>query len=259
MTSTTTAQPIALIGLDPLGQAIAERLIAAGHPLVVWDMRLERRRAYAKSRNPALAPSLAELGIGTDLIISTLQHAELRTAALGDTDRDGFAPQLSPGSLIIDMGLAGPLETRQLAVFLGRGGIGLVDAPAIGNAEAARSGALTIPIGGYFEFLDRLTPLLSQLGTVVRAGPPGNGHALAAAMAYAKFARAAAAREALRVGASMGLPAELMPDVAAAAAAGNETDPRLAIAETLAKERGVAALTDLVLATRHHSGTGTSF
>lgn len=250
------AQPVALLGLDPLGEAITERLIAAGHRVIVWDFRAERRRAFAQTANPALAPSLAELGMDTELVIATLPHAGLRAACLGDIDRDGFAPQLAPGSLIVDMGLAGPLETRHLAALLGRGGIGLIDAPAIGSADAARAGTLTIPIGGYFEFLDRLTPLLSQLGTVLRAGPPGNGHALAAAMAYARFARAAAAREALRIGESMGLPAELMPDVAAAAADGNESDARLAIAVTLAKERGVAAPAGLVHLTqpRHRAG-----
>lgn len=254
--SERTAQPIALLGLDPLGEAIAERLITAGHRVVAWDLRPDRRRSFARTANPVLAPSLAELGIDTGLVIATLPHAELRAACLGDIDRDGFAPQMTPGSLIVDMGLAGPLETRQLAAVLGRGGIGLIDAPAIGDADAARAGSLTIPIGGFFEFLDRLTPLLSRLGTVLRAGPHGNGHALAAAMAYARFARAAAAREALRVGESLGLPAELMPDVAAAAADGNETDPRLAIAEALAQERGGVAPAGLVHSTQRRHGTG---
>lgn len=230
-------ETIGLIGLDALGQAIAARLAGAGHRVVAWDMRAEARRAYAKSANPELAPGLADLGCECRLVVSTLPNGELRAAALGDADRPGFALQMPPGSLILDMGVAHPHAARLLAGALGRGGIGLVDAPALGDPAAAREGCLTLPAGGWHEFVDRLMPLLSLLGTVHRAGGPGTGHTLAAAMAYARFAQAAAAREALRVGESLGLAPELMADVASAARL-PEPDPRLAIAEALAAERG---------------------
>jgi 2-hydroxy-3-oxopropionate reductase len=230
-------ETIGLIGLDPLGQAIAARLAGAGNRILVWDLRAETRRGYAKSTNPELAPGLADLGCECRLVVSSLPNEELRAAALGDADRPGFALQMPPGTLILDMGVAHPHAARLLAGALGRGGIGLVDAPALGDAAAARDGRLTLPTGGWHEFVDRLMPLLSLLGTVHRAGGPGSGHTLAAAMTYARFAQAAAAREALLVGESLGLAPELMADVASAAEL-PEADPRLAIAEALAAERG---------------------
>lgn len=246
----TDGAPIGFLGLDELGEAIARRLSARGRALVVWDMRPERRKAVARggANGLTLAPSLADLGRDCELIISVLPIGELRAAALGDADRTGFALEMQPGSLIVDMGVADPREARQLAIWLGRGGIGLIDAPALGSAADSREGTLTLPVGGYFEFVDRLTPLLSLLGTVTCAGGPGAGHALAAAMAYARAASVAAAREALRVGESLGLAPELMGDVAAAAAGAGEPDPRVAIAEALAADR------DMPLSTRRKAG-----
>lgn len=236
MTSRDTT--IGFLGLDGIGAAIADRLVAQGSRLSVWDLAAERRRTTTTRADPrmSLAPGLSDLGRTCDLVISTLAIGALRTAALGDSDRTGFALEMAPGSLILDMGLAHPAEARQLAVWLGRAGIGLVDAPAMGDAAAAAAGKLDIAVGGYVEFVDRLMPLLRLLGSVHRAHGPGSGHALAAAMAYARFAKAAAARQALMVGESLGLSADLMPDVAAAALDGGDSDPRLAIARQLAEE-----------------------
>lgn len=236
--ATVTARPIGIAGLDALGLALARRLTDHGLRVIGWDRDPVRRRALAGLGPLAEdAPGTADLGFGCDVVLSTLAAPELFTAALGERDRAGFAPEMAPGSLIIDMGLAMPSDAQQLAVLLGRGGIGLVDAPALGDPALAATGGLAIHAAGFGEFVERLLPLLQLFGRVQPAGTVGRGHALAAVMTFARRAEADAAREALRVGLACGLAPELMPTIVAAASAGPpDDDPRLAIARRMAAE-----------------------
>ncbi len=234
-----TTRPIGIVGVEALGLAIAVRLAGVPLRLLLWDADPARRRAAARTVGPQAedAGSPADIGMGCDIVLSTLPAAALVQAAIGDRDRPGFALDLAPGALVVDLGVAVPADAQRLAALLGRGGVGLVDAPALGSAELAHHGALQLPTGGFVDFVERLRPLLSRLGRVEPAGPSGRGHALAALVTYARFAQAEAARSALRVASELGLPPGLMPDVAAAAAGGpSADDPRLAVARRLALE-----------------------
>lgn len=240
---TLTARPIGIAGLDALGLGLARRLVAHGLRVLCWDRDPARRAASAALGGLAEpAASLTDLGHDCDVVLSTLPPPDLATAAFGEvvaTDdyRPGFALAMAPGSLVVDMGIALPADAQRLAALLGRGGIGLVDAPVLGTPTDAEAGEALVSAGGFGAFVERLEPLLALFGRVQRAGIHGRGHALAALTVYARHAEAEAAREALRVGLACGLTAELMPDVAAAAVAGPaDDDPRLAIARRLASE-----------------------
>jgi 3-hydroxyisobutyrate dehydrogenase-like beta-hydroxyacid dehydrogenase len=231
-------KPLGLVGLDELGTAIARRLAGDGYTLRVWDRRPEKRAAFAKTRPRIEAVATpTDIGMECEIVISTLDASGLRTAAIGDADRPGFALSLGAGSLIVDMGVSHPVDGRRLAGFLARAGIGVLDAPALGTAQDASEGRLEIPLGGYVEFVDRLQPLLARLGTVIRCGPVGNGHATAALITYARHGAQAAAQDALRLGHACGLSDSLMPEVAAAATVRIlDGDPWLAIARQLAAD-----------------------
>lgn len=229
---------LGFVGLGELGAAIARRLAGERIRLVVWDPSPERRAAFAAARPwIEVAATPTDIGMECEIVISTLDAAGLRAAALGEPDRPGFAPFLQAGSLVIDMGVSTPAEARGLAGLLARGGIGLLDAPALGSAEDAATGQLEMPLAGWFEFCDRVEPLLSRLGRVMRCGISGQGHAAAALLTYARFGAETAAREALARGRACGLTDALMPDLIAAATSRIAADdPRLVIAARLAAE-----------------------
>ena len=235
---TLTSRPVGIAGLDDLGLAIARRLVAYGLRIVGWDRDVGRRGALRALGGLAdVAANTADLGHECDVVLSTLPAGELASAAFGDADRPGFALHMASGSLLVDMGIAMPSDAQRLAMVLGRGGIGVVDAPALGEPRAAESGAMVVPVGGFGEFVDRLEPLLALVGEVRRAGTQGRGHALAALIVYRRHGEAEAARAALDVALASGLPPELVADLAAAAAAGPPADdPRLAVARRLAAE-----------------------
>jgi 3-hydroxyisobutyrate dehydrogenase/2-hydroxy-3-oxopropionate reductase len=53
----------------------------------------------------------------------------------------------------------------------------LVDAPVLGSLEAAASGTLVIFVGGAGNEVERLRPLLAEIGTPIHVGGPGAGAA----------------------------------------------------------------------------------
>lgn len=237
---TLTSRPIAIVGLDAMGLAIARRLVAHGLRVVGWDRDADRRSHLQAIGGLAEAASgAADIGHDCDVVLSTLPAAELFAAAFGDADRPGFALELAPGSLIVDMGVAMPSDAQRLASLLGRGGIGVIDAPLVGEARDIDGGSAVVPVGGFGEFIDRLEPLLGLVGEVRRGGTQGRGHALAALIVYWRHGEAEAARTALEAGLACGLTRELLADLSAAAAAGPPADdPRLAIARRLLAEVG---------------------
>jgi 3-hydroxyisobutyrate dehydrogenase len=67
--------------------------------------------------------------------------------------------------------------------------------------------------GGEAALIDRVEPLLSAMGKVLRTGPLGSGHAMKALNNYVSAAGLAAACEALLIGARFGLEPEIVTDV----------------------------------------------
>jgi 3-hydroxyisobutyrate dehydrogenase len=72
------------------------------------------------------------------------------------------------------------MSTRAIAGRLAAKDVTLVDAPVSGGVTGAEKGTLTVMTGGPSGAVDRVEPLLDVLGTVVRTGPVGSGHAVKA-------------------------------------------------------------------------------
>ena len=71
--------------------------------------------------------------------------AEVREVAFG---WEGLSRGFVRGGVLIDMGSSDPVATRKLAEELAGCGIDMVDAPALGTADDARIGKLTLVVGG---------------------------------------------------------------------------------------------------------------
>ena len=69
---------------------------------------------------------------------------------------------------------------RALAAELEASDVVLIDAPVSGGVKGATAGTLTIMAGGPNDVVERVTPMLSAMGTVKHAGPVGAGHAVKA-------------------------------------------------------------------------------
>lgn len=217
---------IGFIGLGNMGRPMAERLLGAGFALAVADLDRTRVRAFA---GRAAAPaSLAELGRGSDIVITVLPDGEaVRRVVAGPGD--GVLDGLGSGSVVIDMSSSSPVGTRALGATLAARGVALVDAPVSGGVRRAEDGSLAIMAGGDPAVVERCRPILAAMGKqIFLAGSLGCGHAMKALNNYVSAAGLVAASEALAIGRRFGLdPARMVEILNASTGRNNSTENKL--------------------------------
>ena len=86
---------------------------------------------------------------------------------------DGAASRLQPGSIVIDCSTISPKGAQQAAAQLERIGVHYLDAPVTGGTEGARSGTLTVLVGGDDAVLKTVRPLLEVIGGQFTTRPSG--------------------------------------------------------------------------------------
>jgi 3-hydroxyisobutyrate dehydrogenase-like beta-hydroxyacid dehydrogenase len=87
------------------------------------------------------------------------------------------AAGVSEATTVIQMSTVSPAATSRLASVLEPTGAGLLDSPVLGSLSEVEAGTLKIFAGGADGLVERWTPLLSHLGTVIQVGPVGAGTA----------------------------------------------------------------------------------
>ncbi|KAA2248427.1 NAD(P)-dependent oxidoreductase [Solihabitans fulvus] len=190
---------IAFLGLGRMGLPMARRLESTGHTLTVWNRSAARTTGFAE-----VAASPAEAVRDADLVITMLADPAAVEAVVA-----GFADELPPGAVWIDMSSVGPAAVAEVTRRFPPGTV-VVDAPVMGSVGPAGSGGLTVLAGGHPADLDRVTPVLETLGRVVRCGGPGSGAALKLVLISAVIAGVAVVGEALALADSLGLPEDLV-------------------------------------------------
>ena len=164
---------VAVLGTGKMGGAIARRLHAAGFDISVWDRT--KSKAEALQVGPVVA-SPAEAARNADVLITMVTGPQ----ALRDVY---FGPSgvftAGGNSTIVDMSTVGPAAARELADAAELHGPKLVEAPVIGSIPAVNSGTLLILAGAaLIEDLDRVRPVLQQLGEVHYVGDVGSAATL---------------------------------------------------------------------------------
>src|SRR4029077_9992963 len=126
---------IGFIGVGNIGAPIAGQLLAAGHALVVHDLRRAAATALLDA-GARWAPSAAALAVECEVVATCLPGpAEMEAVCLGP---DGIVAHLKPGALYIDHTTNAPLLVRRIHAMLAASGVAMVDAPVSGGMEGAR-------------------------------------------------------------------------------------------------------------------------
>jgi 3-hydroxyisobutyrate dehydrogenase-like beta-hydroxyacid dehydrogenase len=145
-----------------------------------------------------------------DVLITMLPGpAEVEDVLLG---AGGALAALPRGAVAVDMGTgSGDVGRRVLEAARPRG-IGVLDAP-VADALRAPEGLLTIFVGGDAADVARVRPVLEAMGDpdrIIHVGPQGAGATVKLLVNLQWFVHAAAAAEALVVGARAGLDVETL-------------------------------------------------
>lgn len=196
---------VGFVGLGHMGAAMSRNILAAGHDLVVHDLRREAAAELTAS-GAAWAGSPREAALGRDVAITMLpapRHVE--EVLLGPA---GLLDGLAPGAVWIDMSTSVPAVADRVRAAAEPRGVEVLDAPVSGMASGARAGTLQIFAGGRPETYQRVRPLLAAMGDperIVHVGPHGAGYTVKLMINLLWFAHLTATAEVLSVGTAAGV------------------------------------------------------
>ncbi len=136
MTATDQDAPVGVIGLGPMGQAMARTLLAAGHPVTLWNRTPSRADELVRA-GASLAARPAGVVDAASLVIVSLTDYAAMFDVLADVPTDGWA-----GTTLVNLSSDTPAVTRDAAAwatargaaFLA-GGV-MAPAPMVGTAGA---------------------------------------------------------------------------------------------------------------------------
>ena len=214
---------VAMIGLGRMGSAMAGRLLAAGHELVVAN-RTPERAAGLVGAGALLAATPAEAAAGAQVVMVMVSDDEAsRTVWQGP---DGvLAGRLVPGALAIECSTLSADRVRELAQVVGAAGLRYVDCPVTGLPDAAAAGRLTLLVGAEPEDLEAARPVLAPLSDqILHFGPVGAGTAYKLIVNLIGAVQIAGVAEGLALAERAGLDLE---QVVAALALGQAASPQV--------------------------------
>lgn len=151
---------IGIAGTGRMGAAMAQRLMDAGHEVMVWNRTAEKTRPLA-TLGAAVASSPRELAQHCEIVLSILTDAAAVEAAYHG--ESGLLAGAVEGRLFIEMSTVRPETPVQLARAVQAKGAALVDCPVGGSTVPAREGKLIGFVGGAAADVARARPVLDRL------------------------------------------------------------------------------------------------
>ncbi len=161
-----------VIGLGDIGRGLADNLLEAGVALSVCDIRPEATEAYTDGAHVADSP--ADLARHSDVImVAVLNDDQVRGVLRGD---DGVFAGAAEGSTVVIVSTIATSTVEELHAEGAGHGVHIVDCGVSGGPSAAASGELVCMVGGSAEDVERVTPVLSVISSLVlHMGPHGAG------------------------------------------------------------------------------------
>jgi 3-hydroxyisobutyrate dehydrogenase-like beta-hydroxyacid dehydrogenase len=159
---------VAILGTGKMGGAMARRLKAAGHDLMLWNRTRERAEALGAGK---VAATPAEAAENAEVVLSILTDADaVRAAYLGE----GGAAKAARNQVFVEMSTAGPDISAEIAKQIEKSGAQYVEAPVLGSIPAVEAGTLIVLAAGDEAAIERARPVLQALGEVRHIGALGS-------------------------------------------------------------------------------------
>jgi 3-hydroxyisobutyrate dehydrogenase len=172
--NTNASKPrVGFIGLGIMGRSMAGHLLAAGHPLAVYN-RTPERAGPLLAQGAAWCDTPAAVAARSDVVITIVgMPTDVEQVWLGP---QGILSAAARDALLIDMTTSSPALARRLADEAQQRGCSALDAPVSGGDIGARDAKLSIMVGGNRAAFERALPVLQCMGTnVVHQGEAGAG------------------------------------------------------------------------------------
>ncbi|MDZ4074964.1 MAG: NAD(P)-dependent oxidoreductase [Hylemonella sp.] len=164
---------IGFIGLGNMGRHMAGHLLAAGHPLCVYNRSRDKADELI-ARGASWCATPGEVAAQAEVIITMVGYPQdVEQVYLGE---GGILARARKNALLIDMTTSSPELAVRIATAASKMGCRSLDAPVSGGDIGARDAKLAIMVGGEQAAFDAAQPILQVMGAnIVRQGGPGAG------------------------------------------------------------------------------------
>lgn len=163
---------VGFIGLGNMGRSMAGHILAAGHPLYIFN-RSRNKADELLTRGANWCATPGDVAAHADVIITMVGYPhDVEQVYLG---ADGIMER-AKGALLIDMTTSSPELAVRVAQAASQKGCRSLDAPVSGGDIGARDAKLSIMVGGEQAAFDEALPILQLMGAnIVLQGGPGAG------------------------------------------------------------------------------------
>ena len=168
MRSPTSDKPtVGFIGVGVMGRPMAGHLLAAGWPVLAYDVSAAALDAIAQA-GAARAASVQDVCNRASVVFTSLPSPAVFSEVMLGPDGVGSG---SAVKIAVDLSTVGPRATKAAAAGLRERGIALVDAPVSGGAAGAMKRTLAVMASGDPEAIEQVRELLAVFGRIFVVGP----------------------------------------------------------------------------------------
>ncbi len=163
---------VGFIGLGIMGQSMAGHILAAGHPLNVFN-RSKAKTDELVAKGAKWFDTIGDLAAESDVIITMVGYpSDVEQVYFGA----GNILDRTKNAYLIDMTTSSPSLAKRISDEAEKRGCHSLDAPVSGGDIGARNAKLSIMVGGKQADFDAVLPILKIMGAnVVLQGGPGAG------------------------------------------------------------------------------------
>lgn len=164
---------VGFIGTGVMGRPMAGQILKAGYPLYVYNRTASRAQTLVDA-GATYCESPAAVAAACDVVFTIVGFPpDVEAVYLGDA---GIVEAAKPGTILVDMTTSRPDLAKTIAEKATAKDVQVLDAPVSGGDVGAKSGSLSIMVGGDKAAFDLVVPLFELMGqNIVDQGPAGSG------------------------------------------------------------------------------------
>jgi len=167
----TAMIPVGIVGAGVMGRHAAGALVAAGHPVFVYDVA--PAAAARLGAGMSMLPSLAELMSKASIVLMFLPGP--REVASCVAAPGGLLESAAAGAAIVDHSTVDPETSQRMWALADAKSVAYLDAPVLGRP--AMVGKWSLVVGGRAADVERCKPVLGVLAAnVFHIGATGSGN-----------------------------------------------------------------------------------
>lgn len=205
---------IGFIGLGNMGWPMMDRLLAAGFPVVAFDVR-EDVLAKAAALGARRADSVRDVAEDCETILASLPTPQVSAAVVAEVT-DG-----SRVRRFVDLSTVGGQAAQRNHAALAARDIAALDSPVSGGMHGAQAGTLAIMVSGPRSEFDSLAAIFEVLGRAIFVSEqPGAAQTMKLINNLMAATTLAATAEVMVMGVKAGLSPDVMIDVLNAGSGG---------------------------------------